>query len=86
MFDLERRAIASKTWIMITHKNRFTKPGDYVRYNIAGYPILVIKDRAGSINTFLNICRHRAFPLVHEDEGSAKILSCKYHGMYPFPD
>ncbi|UQC87907.1 uncharacterized protein CLUP02_13428 [Colletotrichum lupini] len=57
-----------------------SEPGKYARYEMAGYPFFIIKDRAGNINAFLNICRHRAFPIVHENEGKAFVLSCKYHG------
>ncbi|KAJ5980145.1 Rieske domain protein [Penicillium waksmanii] len=80
MYELERRAIFSKKWILITHKLRFDKPGDFLRFHEAGFSFFLCKDRQGSINGFHNICRHRAFPLVQEDEGNVKILSCKYHG------
>lgn len=80
-YQLERRAIFSKSWILISHSCQFNEPGKYARYEMAGYPFFIIRDRAGSINAFLNVCRHRAFPIVHEDAGKAMVLSCKYHGM-----
>jgi phenylpropionate dioxygenase-like ring-hydroxylating dioxygenase large terminal subunit len=80
MYQLERRAIFSKTWILISHKSQFTDVGKYVRYEMAGYPFMIVRDRQGNINAFLNVCRHRAFPVVHQDTGTANILSCKYHG------
>ncbi|XXG96485.1 hypothetical protein Hte_002768 [Hypoxylon texense] len=79
-FQLERRAIFSKSWILISHSLQFDEPGKYVTYEIAGYPFFVIKDRTGQINAFLNVCRHRAFPILHEKSGKALALSCKYHG------
>ncbi|EXL67212.1 cytochrome P450 oxidoreductase [Fusarium oxysporum f. sp. conglutinans race 2 54008] len=79
-YQLERRAIFSKSWILISHSCQFNETGKYVRYEMAGYPFFVIRDRAGNINAFLNICRHRAFPIVHKDSGQASVLSCKYHG------
>ncbi|KAF9879240.1 rieske domain-containing protein [Colletotrichum karsti] len=79
-YQLERRAIFSKSWILVSHVHQFNEPGKYARYEMAGYPFFIIKDRAGNINAFLNICRHRAFPIVHENEGKAFVLSCKYHG------
>ncbi|RHZ53916.1 iron-sulfur cluster-binding protein, rieske family domain protein [Aspergillus thermomutatus] len=80
MYELERRAIFSKKWILVTHKLRFTKPGDFLRFEEAGFSFVLCVDREGNLNGFHNICRHRAFPLVSEDEGNVKILSCKYHG------
>ncbi|KAJ5585577.1 uncharacterized protein N7459_005377 [Penicillium hispanicum] len=80
LYELERRAIFSRRWLLITHKLRFTKPGDFLRFEQAGFSFFLCLDREGKINGFHNICRHRAFPLVSEDEGNARIFSCKYHG------
>jgi phenylpropionate dioxygenase-like ring-hydroxylating dioxygenase large terminal subunit len=80
MYQLERRAIFSRRWLLLTHKSRFTQPGDYLRYSVANYDIVVSKDRAGEIHAFHNVCRHRAYPVVEQDKGNAKIFSCRYHG------
>jgi len=80
MYELERRAIFSRRWLLTTHKNRFKESGDWLRYEIAGFNIVVAKDRNGNINAFHNICRHRAYPVVDEDKGSSKIFACRYHG------
>ncbi|KAF4549551.1 Hypothetical protein D9617_21g097720 [Elsinoe fawcettii] len=80
MYELERRAIFSRRWQIITHSCRLKKAGDWIRYEIAGFNFIVAKDREGKINAFHNVCRHRAFPVVTQEEGSAKIFSCRYHG------
>lgn len=80
MFELERRAIFSRKWLLTTHKARFPNTGDWVRYDVAGYQFVVVKDRDGKINAFHNVCRHRGFPVVTEEKGSSRIFSCKYHG------
>ncbi|KAK5796744.1 hypothetical protein VI817_006028 [Penicillium citrinum] len=80
MYQLERRAIFSKHWLLLTHSSRFVKTGDYLSFTIANFPIFLIRDRDGNINGFHNTCRHRAFPVVQLVSGSASILSCKYHG------
>lgn len=80
LYELERRAIFSKRWIMITHKLRFEKPGDFFSFEEAGYSFLLAMDKDSQINGFHNICRHRAFPVVTEESGNTKIFSCKYHG------
>lgn len=80
MYELERRAIFSRRWLLTTHKARFTKPGDWLRYDIAGFPIVLCRDREGNINGFHNICRHRAYPVVEGEQGTAKIFACRYHG------
>jgi phenylpropionate dioxygenase-like ring-hydroxylating dioxygenase large terminal subunit len=80
MYQLERRAIFSRRWMMITHSLRLKEPGDYLRYDVAGFQFVLCKDREGKINGFHNVCRHRAFPVVTQETGQAKIFSCLYHG------
>lgn len=80
MYQLERRAIFSKRWILLTHSRRFTKQGDYLSFTVANFSFFLIRDRDGNINGFHNICRHRAFPVVQSQSGCTSILSCKYHG------
>lgn len=80
-YELERRAVFSKNWLLVTHKLRFEKPGTYLRYETAGFPFFLVLDREGRIRGFHNVCRHRAFPVVTQDSGTASILACKYHGL-----
>ena len=80
MYELERRAIFSRKWQIITHQMRIAQPGDWLKFEIAGYEFIVSRDRKGKINAFHNVCRHRAFPVVQGQSGNAKIFACKYHG------
>ena len=80
LYELERRAISSKKWLLTTHSMRLVNTGDWLQYTIAGFPFVLVKDREGNINAFHNVCRHRAFPVVTEESGKSRIFSCKYHG------
>ncbi|CAG9947162.1 unnamed protein product [Clonostachys rosea f. rosea IK726] len=80
IYELERRAIFSKKWLMTTHALRIPNSGDWVRYDVAGYDLVICKDNKKNINAFHNVCRHRAFPIVTSDQGHSLIFSCKYHG------
>ncbi|KAJ5612257.1 hypothetical protein N7510_005451 [Penicillium lagena] len=80
IYELERRAIFSRKWMLTTHKLRLPNTGDWLRYDVAGYPFILVRDREGNINGFHNVCRHRAFPVVTEEGGTSRIFSCKYHG------
>ncbi|KAF2712527.1 ISP domain-containing protein [Pleomassaria siparia CBS 279.74] len=80
LYQLERRSIFSKRWLLLTHTIRLSKAGDYLSFTIAGISFFVVRDRDGNINGFHNACRHRAFPVVQAACGTASILSCKYHG------
>ncbi|KAL6399484.1 choline monooxygenase [Ilyonectria robusta] len=79
-FQLERRAIFSKTWICVSHRGRFVNPGDYVSYELAGFKFFLILGKDQIVRTFHNVCRHRAFPVTSKPAGSSTVLGCKYHG------
>ncbi|KAH6884859.1 Rieske [2Fe-2S] iron-sulfur domain-containing protein [Thelonectria olida] len=80
MYELERRAIFSKKWLLVSHNRRFVEAGDYVQITEAGFTFFLIKDRKGQIHAHHNVCRHRAYPVVEKECGKASILACKYHG------
>ena len=81
MYQLERRAIFSKRWQLITHQTRLSQPGQWLKFSVAGYEFILCRDAKGkAINGFHNVCRHRAFPVVQGESGKAKIFACKYHG------
>ncbi|KAL3454089.1 Rieske [2Fe-2S] iron-sulfur domain-containing protein [Aspergillus insuetus] len=80
MYGLERRAIFSRRWLLAAHRQRLTEPGQYLQLHQGGFSFFIIRDRQGNINAFHNVCRHRAFPLVHDESGKVSILACQYHG------
>ena len=82
MYELERRAIFSRRWLLVSHRARFINPGDYVQITEAGFTFFLIKDRQGEIRAHHNVCRHRAYPLIEKEMGSLNFLACKYHGKY----
>lgn len=79
-FVIERQAIFAREWLLIGHVLQFRNPGDYIAEAIAGWPLVVIRDKAGALKGFHNVCRHRAGPLVEDGCGHAGALRCRYHG------
>jgi phenylpropionate dioxygenase-like ring-hydroxylating dioxygenase large terminal subunit len=43
-------------------------------------PVLVVRDSAGQVHAFLNVCRHRGNRLCRADSGNAASFTCAYHG------
>lgn len=70
----------SQSWICVSHSGRFTKPGDYICFDFAGFRLFSILGKDRVVRTFHNVCRHRAFPITHKAAGSATLLGCRYHG------
>jgi nitrite reductase/ring-hydroxylating ferredoxin subunit len=55
------------------------EPGEYLAYDIAGRPIIVVRGDDGVARTLLNVCRHRGARLTDEHCGSARRFTCPYH-------
>jgi choline monooxygenase len=79
-FAAERQAIFGREWLLFAHVRELQMPGDYVAEAIAGWPLFVIRDKAGALKGFHNVCRHRAGPLVEDGSGHVAALRCRYHG------
>lgn len=53
--------------------------GDYRVETIDRLPVLLTRDRDGSVKAFANICSHRGAP-VAQGAGNARAFVCPYHG------
>jgi phenylpropionate dioxygenase-like ring-hydroxylating dioxygenase large terminal subunit len=75
-FELER--IFSRSWQYAGPLCKLRNPGDHIVCQIGAVPILVTRDLHGELRGFVNVCRHRAFPVAVED-GNRRTLQCRYH-------
>jgi choline monooxygenase len=80
IYAAEQGRIFGRTWLAAARTDQFTKPGSFVTTDIAGEPILILRDNDGELRAFHNVCRHRAARVVTEAEGCATKLRCPYHG------
>lgn len=75
---LEDQLIFRRAWQLVGTNIELGRPGDYVTAEIAGVPIVVVRDDADELHAFVNVCRHRAKTIM-EGEGSCTRLQCSYH-------
>jgi choline monooxygenase len=76
----ERRAVFGDSWQLAARAEQLSAPGSFVTTNIAGEPILLVRDEQHVLRAFFNVCRHRAAQVMTEAEGTASKLRCRYHG------
>jgi phenylpropionate dioxygenase-like ring-hydroxylating dioxygenase large terminal subunit len=76
-FELDR--IFTRSWQLAAPLDQLANPGDHVVTGVAHIPIVVTRDLDGALHGFVNVCRHRAFP-VARGNGNRKTLQCGYHG------
>jgi nitrite reductase/ring-hydroxylating ferredoxin subunit len=54
-------------------------PGTYRAFELAGVPVLTVRQADGGVKVFLNACRHRGAEVVASGCGHARRFACPYH-------
>ena len=68
-FANDERFIAEHFWLMADHETRIPKPGDYFVFQFGrGDSLIIVRDHAGEVKAFHNVCRHRGSRLAVHDE------------------
>lgn len=80
IYAAERERVFGKTWQFVARADQLAAPGSFVTADIAGQPVLVVRDQEGVLRAFANVCRHKAAPVMMEPQGCASKLRCNYHG------
>ncbi len=65
--------------LIAAHASELPEPGSYLTMDLVGKPLLLVRDEAGQVRCFLNVCRHRGAQLVGEASGCKHRFSCPYH-------
>ncbi len=76
--EADQEAIFGRSWQWICHVEQLAAPGSYVAAVIAGMPVAVVRDRAGELRAFYNVCKHRAHELL-AGSGTTRNIVCPYH-------
>ncbi|MFE3838580.1 aromatic ring-hydroxylating oxygenase subunit alpha [Pseudogemmobacter sonorensis] len=74
----EERHIFAREWLCAGRADALTEPGDYMTMEIAGEPVIILRDREGGLRALSNVCRHRMSTLL-EGRGRTRAIVCPYH-------
>ena len=76
--DVDVSEIIGKTWQWVCHVEKLRDKGRYLAVEIAGRPIIIVRDKTGELRAFYNVCKHRAHQLL-TGEGTTGGIVCPYH-------
>jgi choline monooxygenase len=90
ILELERSKIFRRTWQLVgtlsqacgevNGANRtIADPETFFTVELAGEPIVIVRDKQSTLHAFSNVCRHRAGPIA-QGSGCKNVLRCGYHG------
>ncbi len=74
----ELRDIFARDWFCVGRASALATPGDYVTLDLAGQPIIVLRDKDNRLKAMSNVCRHRMSTLL-EGRGNTRSIVCPYH-------
>jgi phenylpropionate dioxygenase-like ring-hydroxylating dioxygenase large terminal subunit len=77
-YDREVERIFRRSWNFIGRADQVAKRGDYFIIDLIGESIIVLRDQAGQVRAFHNVCRHRGTRLL-DGAGNRAAISCPYH-------
>ena len=90
VLEIEKTRIFLRTWQLVgtlSHEcgevngvqRTIADPESFFTAEIAGEPIIVVRDKQEVLRAFSNVCRHRAGPIAL-GSGCKNVLRCQYHG------
>src|ERR1700722_5641640 len=60
-------------------KSTISDPETFFTADVIGEPVVVVRDKQGTLRAFSNVCRPRAGPIA-QGSGCKSVLRCGYHG------
>lgn len=78
-FFQAEKALLKSEWQLVAPVALLKEQGSFHSGEFLGEPYVIIKDDAGALHAFYNVCRHHAACLV-SGNGKTESLTCPYHG------
>ena len=78
--EREQERIFERTWQLAGHVSQLRQAGSYLTAQAGTQPVLVVRDDAGDVRAYRNVCRHRGSRLLAGEGTCKKAIRCRYHG------
>lgn len=79
-FSLEMERVFARMWMAAGRADQLPAAGAFVRRDIAGASVLIVRGADDEVRAFHNVCRHRGTRLCTAHEGTLRgSIQCPYH-------
>jgi Rieske 2Fe-2S family protein len=79
-YALDSEKVFYRNWVYAGRAERVAEPGSWLRVEIAGESVLVVRGKDEQVRAFYNVCRHRGSRICDEEQGQVRThLRCPYH-------
>ncbi len=75
----ERDLVFGRVPSIVCHGSEIPKPNDFLTMQLPRNKVIVVRQKDGSVKTFVNLCRHRGALLEEQEKGRCRLFSCGYH-------
>jgi nitrite reductase/ring-hydroxylating ferredoxin subunit len=80
IFDREMERIWERIWVYCGHESQVPNPGDYYAVTIGRQPMIMVRQKDGSVQVLYNRCPHRGVQVVGNQKGNTgSAFVCSYH-------
>ena len=80
IYERESERIFSREWIYVGRESSIKEAGEFFVHTQGEERIIIVRDPAGEVRAFYDLCRHRGTGLCSSDEGKfGKYITCPYH-------
>ena len=80
LYELERRTLLGNEWLALAHVSQLPEPGDWVKADLLGEPVMLVRGSDRQVRTLSRVCQHRGMDiLAGAAPGRSKLLRCPYH-------
>ena len=77
-YQLEQAVLFHDNWVFAGFAHQIAHKGDQLPVEIAGQPVVLVRDQDNQVRALHNVCRHRGARLVNEPRNAGKFV-CPNH-------
>lgn len=80
IYEQELEKVWKRAWNFLAHDTMIPKKGNFLQNYIGEDPVMIVRQKDGTVKAWLNQCRHRGMRICRVDKGTAKAFTCTFHG------